>query len=266
MSSTDPPTSPSTATMANGTRYQVGSSVVSAPIGSPAMALLSLAEEPASSNPKMSRKIGATEDPNVVQPVTPRPDERRGRDREYSAAAFTQPSPKPVIVNTRAPMSFSAEPPGIADTVCQWILSATSAMNPPVSTAVPTVITACIRMIRSKPITPPATVSALTTTSAMTLVAAPPPHPRRSNTVAVARVARMISTVSQPTVSSQEIAAGSFLPRTPKAARLSTMVGADPRLPATAMNPQSRKETMMPTSPAPIACQNEMPKPSSNEP
>src|ERR1022692_1239313 len=74
-----------------------GSSVVSAPIGSPAMALLSLAEEPASSNPKMSRKIGATEDPNVVQPVTPRPDERRGRYREKSAAAFTQPSPKPGI-------------------------------------------------------------------------------------------------------------------------------------------------------------------------
>src|ERR1700730_10724601 len=124
MSSTAPPTSPSTATMANGTRYQVGSSVVSAPIGSAAIALLSLAEEPASSRPKRSRKIGATADPNVVQPITPRPDERRGRYREQSAAAFTQPSPKPVIVNTRAPMTFSVDPPGIAVTVCQWILLA----------------------------------------------------------------------------------------------------------------------------------------------
>ena len=34
MSSTAPPTRPSTATIANGTRNQVGSSVVSAPIGS----------------------------------------------------------------------------------------------------------------------------------------------------------------------------------------------------------------------------------------
>ena len=38
---------------------------------------------------------------------------------------------------------------------------------------------------------------------------------------------------------------------------------AAPGLPATAMNPQSRNEAMMPTSPAPTACQNEMPKPSS---
>ncbi len=83
----------------------------------------------------------------------------------------------------------------------------------------------------------------------MTLVAVPPPQPSRSNTVAVASVARMISTVSQPTVSSQEITAGSLLPRTPNAARLSTIVGAEPRLPATAMNPHSRNETTMPTTP-----------------
>ena len=78
--------------------------------------------------------------------------------------------------------------------------------------------------------------------------------------MAVARVARMISTVSQPTVSSHEITEGSLLPRTPKAARPSTIVGADPRLPATAMNPHSRNETMMPISPTTSACQNEMPK------
>ncbi len=79
MSSTEPPTRPSTATIANGTRNQVGSSVVSAPIGSAPIALLSLADEPASSSPKTSRKIGAMEDPNVVQPITPRLDDRRGR-------------------------------------------------------------------------------------------------------------------------------------------------------------------------------------------
>ncbi len=84
--------------------------------------------------------------------------------------------------------------------------------------------------------------------------------------MAVAIVARMISTVSQPTVSTQEMSDGSLLPRTPKAARPRTMVGAEPRLPATAMNPQSRKETMMPISPSATACQNETPKSSTKAP
>jgi len=79
MSSTAPPTRPSTATMANGKRYQVGRMVVSAPIGSAEIALFSLADEPASSRPKPSRKIGAIADPNVVQPMTPPPEVRRGR-------------------------------------------------------------------------------------------------------------------------------------------------------------------------------------------
>ncbi len=154
----------------------------------------------------------------------------------------------------------------MADTVCQWILSATSAMNTMVRMPVTQVITDCIRMIRSKPITPPATVSALTTISAMTLTPVPPPQPSRVNTVAVASVARMISTVSQPTVSSQEMSEGSLFPRTPYAARLSTMVGAEPRLPATAMNPQSRNEPTIPITPSATACQNETPKPSTNAP
>ena len=79
-------------------------------------------------------------------------------------------------------------------------------------------------------------------------------------------MARIVSTVSQPTVSSQEIAAGSRLPRTPNAARESTIVGAEPRLPASATNPQSRNENTMPTTPATTACQNEMPNPSANAP
>ncbi len=51
-------------------------------------------------------------------------------------------------------------------------------MKVTVSTAVTTVITVCIRMIRSNPITPPKMVRATTTTSAITLVTVPPPQPR----------------------------------------------------------------------------------------
>ena len=79
MSSTDPPTRPSTATMMNGTRYQVGSRLASAPIGSLAIAADRLFDEPASSRPKITRKIGAREEPNAVQPITPRLEDRRGR-------------------------------------------------------------------------------------------------------------------------------------------------------------------------------------------
>jgi hypothetical protein len=79
MSSTAPPTRPRTATAANGTRNQVGSTVVSAPIGSAAIALLRPADEPASSRPKTSSTIGASDAPNAVQPTTPRPDAFLGR-------------------------------------------------------------------------------------------------------------------------------------------------------------------------------------------
>jgi len=121
-------------------------------------------------------------------------------------------------------------------------------------------------MIRSKPITPPTTVSVPTTTSATTLVSVPPPQPSRPKTVAVAMVARAHRTVSQPTVRTQEMTEGRRLPRTPYAARLRTIVGAEPRLPATAMKPQSRKEKTMPRTPETSACQKEMPKPSAKEP
>ena len=50
MSSTDPPIKPSTATIANGTRNQVGSRVASAPMGSAWIAEFRLDEEPASSS------------------------------------------------------------------------------------------------------------------------------------------------------------------------------------------------------------------------
>src|SRR5580693_6958817 len=170
------------------------------------------------------------------------------------------------MVNTRAPIRSCVVPLWMADTVCQWILSATSAMNTTVNTPVTIVIQVCSRMIRSKPITPPKMVSPTTRISAITLVPSPPPVPTRWNTVAVASVARMTSTVSQPTVSSQEITVGSLLPLTPNAARLSTIVGAEPRLPATAMNPQARNDSTIPATPTMRACQNEMPKPSTNAP
>src|ERR1700735_1728995 len=162
------------------------------------------------------------------------------------------------MVNTSAPMSSCVVPPLMADTVCQWILSATSAMNTTVNTPVTIVIQVCIRMIRSKPITPPKMVSATTMISAITFVPVPPPTPSRWKTAAVASVASRTSTLSQPTVSSQEITVGSLLPLTPNAARLSTIVGADPRLPATAINPQARNDRTIPTTPTTIACQDEM--------
>ena len=97
-------------------------------------------------------------------------------------------------------------------------------------------------------------------------MAVPPLQPSWVNTVDVASVASETSTVSQPTVRIQDSTEGTRLPLTPNAARLSTSVGADPRLPAMATSPQSRNETTMPTIPATTACQNEMPKPKRNEP
>src|SRR3954453_23273999 len=127
-------------------------------------------------------------------------------------------------------------------------------------------MTVCMRMMTWKPSTPPPTTRAATTSSATTLVAVPPPQPSWSNSWAVASVARETRAVSQPTVSTHDRTAGTRLPSTPNAARLSTSVGAEPRLPAMDTHPQSRNETTMPMSPAITACQKEMPNPSRNEP
>ncbi len=131
---------------------------------------------------------------------------------------------------------------------------------------VTTVIHACSRMIRLKPITPLTTVSAITTTSVITLTGVPAGQPSWWNTVGTASVARTTSTVSQPTFTIQEITAGSALPRTPNAARDSTIVGADPRLPAIAMSPQARNDNTIPMIETISACQNEIPNPSTNDP
>ena len=53
--------------------------MVSAPIGSALMAALRSLDEPASSSPNTRSTTGATAEPNVVQPITPAVEERRGR-------------------------------------------------------------------------------------------------------------------------------------------------------------------------------------------
>jgi len=129
-----------------------------------------------------------------------------------------------------------------------------------------TVMMVCRRMMVANPSTPPPTISAVMTRNAMIFVPSPPPQPRRWKTVAVASVARAVSTISHPTHKIQETTDGSLLPLTPKAARLRTSVGAEPRLPASATKPHSRKDTTIPISPAIDACQKEIPKPSTNAP
>ena len=179
---------------------------------------------------------------------------------------LTQPSPKPVIMNTSAPMNACALPAGSAVTAAVSMWSSTSSTYPTVSTAVTTVMTVCIRMMRSNPNTPPAMMSAATTTSATTCTPLPPPQPSASTTVTVASVASAVRIVSQPTVSSQDSTAATRLPWTPRAARDSTIVGADPRLPASATTPHSRNENTMPTTLATSACVNETPKSSTQAP
>ena len=59
---------------------------------------------------------------------------------------------------------------------------------------------------------------------------------------------------------------GTALPNRPNAARDSTSVGADPRLPAIETSPTSRKESTVPTTAASSACVRLSPKPSTKEP
>ena len=97
--------------------------------------------------------------------------------------------------------------------------------------------------------------------AARIFVVVPPPQPSRSKTVAVARVAMMARKVSQPIETSQETYPGTRWPVTPNAARESTIVGAEPRLPAIAMMPTSAKEIVMPIAATSTAWPKETPKP-----
>ena len=67
MPSTAPETRVRIATIRNGNSAQVGNRVASAPIGSAATAALSLSSDPASSSPKNTRTMGATDPPIVFQ-------------------------------------------------------------------------------------------------------------------------------------------------------------------------------------------------------
>ena len=79
MSSTAPFFFNFTATTEIFTRNHVGSDEASAPTGSAEMACASCGDEAASSSPTTSSRIGASEHPNVVQPITPRDEDLRGR-------------------------------------------------------------------------------------------------------------------------------------------------------------------------------------------
>ena len=140
-------------------------------------------------------------------------------------------------------------------------------MKPMVSTIVAMVIQVCSRMITSKPRTPAADDQGRGDEEAEHLggVAAAPAELLEHGGGAPATPAST-STVSQPTSSTQERNVGSALPCTPNAARLSTIVGADPRLPASATTPHSANDRTIPTTAAIVACQNETPKPTMNEP
>src|SRR5438270_5819175 len=163
-------------------------------------------------------------------------------------------------------MKACAEPPGADVTAPQLMWPRVSATYPTVRTASAIVRISCTRMITLKPKTPENTTTAAMTMNATIFVPSPPPQPRRSNTVAVASVASDTSTVSQPTRRMYESAAGILPPCTPYAARLSTIVGADPRLPARDTNPTSTNERIVPARPATVACQNDTPKPRKNDP
>jgi len=101
---------------------------------------------------------------------------------------------------------------------------------------------------------------------ATTLTAVPLLQPSSRNTVAVASVAMIARNVSQPIEISQLKTPGSFWPTTPNGARDRIIVGAEPRLPAIATSPQAANETTMPIAATIVACQNEMPKPSTKLP
>lgn len=82
----------------------------------------------------------------------------------------------------------------------------------------------------------------------------------------MASTAVVVNEISQPSVAIQLSAAGTLAPSTPKVARVSTMVGALPRLPAMETTPTSRNDMTTPMTIMAVACQNEMPKPSAHAP
>jgi hypothetical protein len=92
------PARPRTATIAKGTRNQVGRKMVSAPIGSIAMVLVRPVEDPASSRPKTNRKIGADrEQPRDQrgQLVAPHPERGAAEDHGRGRATLARHRDEP---------------------------------------------------------------------------------------------------------------------------------------------------------------------------
>ena len=90
--------------------------------------------------------------------------------------------------------------------------------------------------------------------------------PTLAKTVPEAKVAKETRTVSHPTKIKYESTPGIRLPRTPKAARESTIVGALDFFPARELTPTKRNERIVPTIAARTVCQNEIPKPRKKAP
>jgi hypothetical protein len=116
------------------------------------------------------------------------------------------------------------------------------------------------------PNTPPTTVRDAATTKPISKARFRSTPPTRAKTVPVAKVAREIKIVSQPTNIKYESAPGNLLPFTPKDARDKTMVGAFERFPASELTPTNKKDPIVPTKAAIVACQKEIPKPRKKAP
>ena len=174
--------------------------MASAPIGSAAIAR---AQAGSTSRPAAGRRSAGRPVPRDRRRSSSRSPRRWTTGAAGSASsrrpAFTQPSPKPVIRNTRAPMTCCGRagrerrhrvPVDLVrdqDDVHDGQHAGDDRdhrLHP--HDEVEAQHAAGRRSARA------------TTISAITLVAVPPPQPSRSKTVAVASVARMISTVSQP--------------------------------------------------------------------
>ena len=113
----------------------------------------------------------------------------------------------------------------------------------------------------------PATTTRPTTTMAeMSFGAAPEPQPSLVMVEDRASTAVAVREISQPSVAIQLNAAGTLAPSTPKVARVITMVGALPRLPAMEIMPTSRNDTTTPMMVMMVACQKEIPNPRAHAP
>ncbi len=185
MSSTEPPTRPSTATITNGTRNQVGSSV-----GQRAdrVGRRSRSAAPARSRPAAARR--STQDRGRPRRRTSSSRPRRAPDAARQVAGVVRGRVDPAEPEAgdhedqRADERLGRAGGQAGDRRPVDVAGGQDHVDDG-QDAGDQVIHRCSRMITSKPATPAATVSAATTISATSLVAVPPPQPSGLNTVAV---------------------------------------------------------------------------------